>query len=263
MTDDSKDDDKEKLKKQIKALEDKIDNLQKPLPERHIEVLEENQKLFRDGVTTRLESMERTSKWFYKYFTFSALALIALGAISVTIYVNTTSKKVAQEVTEIAEKKVKITLEFNDWYSKGAGESLDGKYEKAINSFTNALDKAPDIDSKAYTYNYRGVSYLRLDENEKALSDFDESIKLKPNNPLPYHNRALVYFNLKDYNRVYKEYTEAIRLYNIDGKNVAALAFSIEVYKLFEKVKDEEEIKALINQKIQELGNRVLKHKKE
>jgi tetratricopeptide (TPR) repeat protein len=174
-------------------------------------------------------------------------------------------QKLRAREAEIAKMKAttnETKFEFNDWYSKGAGESLGGKYEKAIGSFTKALENTPSDSSKAFTLNYRGVAYMRLVENEKALSDFNESTKLKPNNPRPYHNRTLIYYNSKDYKRAFEEFKEAIKLYNIDGEDVTAFNFSLKLSKLFKQVKGEEEIKTYIEEKTNELGQRLIKQGK-
>lgn len=116
---------------------------------------------------------------------------------------------------------------------------LDSKYEKAIESFTKALNKAPNDYSKAFSLNYRGTAYTKLGDNEKALSDFDESTKLKPDNPRPYHNRA------------------AIKYYRIDEEDMSAFNFSLEVDNSFKQVEGEDEIKRIIKENIDELGKRL------
>ncbi len=115
------------------------------------------------------------------------------------------------------------------------------------------------VKTTALTCRIRGGEYVAYDRSnyEKALSDFDESTRLKPDNPLPYHNRTLIYFDRKDYKRAFEEYKKAIELYDIEGKDSNAFVFSVGMKKLFGKVEGEEEIKASIKENIDELGKRL------
>jgi len=38
---------------------------------------------------------------------------------------------------------------------------------------------------------------------DQAMSDFTKAIDLSPNDPVAYHNRAVVYFSLKQYDRAW------------------------------------------------------------
>ena len=111
------------------------------------------------------------------------------------------SSKQSQETLEVLKQysetlpKVKTPdiYSFEDWYNKGAGEFINGLYDKAIASFTKALGKKPNDDSKAYTYNYIGAAYGNSGRNEEALKAYRKSITLKPDNPLPHSNIAFIY----------------------------------------------------------------------
>jgi Flp pilus assembly protein TadD len=47
-------------------------------------------------------------------------------------------------------------------------------------------------------YNSRGIIYNKLGKYELAIKDFNESIKLQPNNALAYNNRGISYFKKGD-----------------------------------------------------------------
>ncbi len=96
----------------------------------------------------------------------------------------------------LAQTKALNQYSFDDWYYKGAGEFINGRYDEAIISFKKALETKPDKEPAAYTYNYIGTSYVLQGMNYKALEEFDKSIKLKPDNPLPYTNKAVAYLRL-------------------------------------------------------------------
>lgn len=162
-----------------------------------------------------------------------------------------------EEYTKLKEE-VKRMSSFTNWYDKGVGENVHGRYEEAISSFTNALSKETDDNSRAYALNYRGAIYFKNRKNNEALADFEESAILKPENPRPYHNMTLIYILRKDYKRAFEVYKEAIRLYGIDGEDNTAYVFSKDVDGLFKPVEGEEEIKAYIKKKTEELGQRLM-----
>jgi lipoprotein NlpI len=84
-----------------------------------------------------------------------------------------------------------------------------------------------EITSGKYTgaklarrYYNRGVSYSAKDDNDRAIADYSEAIRLDPTLYPPLINRGLIYFDNNDYGRAIADFSEAIRL---DPKQ--ALAF--------------------------------------
>ena len=57
---------------------------------------------------------------------------------------------------------------------------------------------------------------------ESRFKDFDEAIRLDPNDALAYYNRGRAKYNLNDKTAAIKDYDEAIRL---DPKNAIAYRF--------------------------------------
>ena len=92
--------------------------------------------------------------------------------------------------------KTENQYSFDDWYYKGAGEYINGKYDEAIISFKKALETKPDDAAVAYTYNYRGAAYRELGMFKDALSDFGKAIEFNvPNHALPYLNKGIVLYD--------------------------------------------------------------------
>ncbi len=138
----------------------------------------------------------------------------------------------------LAQTKALNQYSFDDWYYKGAGEFINGKYDEAIISFTKAIEKIPE---NPYAYNYRGASYGRVGNNTEALKDFDKSSKLEPNNPLPYTNIAKIYIKQGKTVEAKEEVNKANNLIE-DGKvNEGEIAFAKkeikEVQKLLKQAK--------------------------
>lgn len=63
------------------------------------------------------------------------------------------------------------------------------------------------------TYSNRGNAYRQLGNFGKALSDFDRSIELNPNNEAAYWNRGVLYGqNLRDYRKGEADIKQAARM---------------------------------------------------
>ncbi len=70
---------------------------------------------------------------------------------------------------------------------QGFAQNNEGEYDKAIVTFTKAIELDPDF---ALAYNNRAWAYLELGEYEKALADCNRAIELNPVLAQAYSNRA-------------------------------------------------------------------------
>jgi tetratricopeptide (TPR) repeat protein len=62
------------------------------------------------------------------------------------------------------------------------------------------------LDRLAAAYNNRGVAYRLKTEYDKAIDDFDEAIKLRPNYPNAFNNRGVAYRNKGDLEHALADY---------------------------------------------------------
>jgi tetratricopeptide (TPR) repeat protein len=74
----------------------------------------------------------------------------------------------------------------------------------------DAGDETPKVHSTVY--NARGIAYKRKGDYDRAIVDYDEAIRLDPNNARAYSNRGNAYADKGDYDRAIADYDEAIRL---------------------------------------------------
>jgi len=86
-----------------------------------------------------------------------------------------------------------------------------GNNESAISDFSNALRLNLDPSLVPDTYNDRGVAYLRNKKAADAISDFTKAIQLRPIAAY-YMNRSEAYAALGDGEHAAQDRTEAIRL---------------------------------------------------
>jgi len=97
-------------------------------------------------------------------------------------------------------------------YSESKALSSAGEYEKAIEK----LNEAIRLDSLyAAAYSSRGFAYLHTGQNQQAIQDYDEAIRLAPERVdlyNDYFNRGFVYNAIGQHQRAVEDYNEAIRL---------------------------------------------------
>jgi tetratricopeptide (TPR) repeat protein len=101
--------------------------------------------------------------------------------------------------------------------ARGVAYYQSGENDLAIADFDQAIRIYPRL-AKAY-YN-RGIADRAKGDLDKAIGDFGDAIRLDPKYVLPFNNRGLVYDAKGDYDRAIADFNEAIRL---DPKYVFAL----------------------------------------
>jgi tetratricopeptide (TPR) repeat protein len=84
----------------------------------------------------------------------------------------------------------------------------DAKVQAALADLNDSIHLAPS--SEAYTY--RGFAWKRLGDKDKAISDFDEAIRMNPNEALAWRVRGATYASKADYAHTLADYTESIRI---------------------------------------------------
>ncbi|MGB5218065.1 MAG: tetratricopeptide repeat protein, partial [Smithella sp.] len=100
----------------------------------------------------------------------------------------------------------------------------EGKFREAIDHFSKAIN----INSNYLSYNSRGVIYARAGMYQQALSDFNKSISLMPNNINGYYNRGLVYDKIKKYQLAIGDFNKVISLKNdyVDAYNNRGIVYA-------------------------------------
>lgn len=80
----------------------------------------------------------------------------------------------------------------SNYYLMTASNFYLGKYEESLNSISEAIKIAPEINEfgRENHYNLRGCLLMMLNKTEEALSDFNQCIRLNPNFEFAYANKA-------------------------------------------------------------------------
>ena len=93
---------------------------------------------------------------------------------------------------------------------RGAAYESEGNYDQAIEDFDEGLKLKPN---EAALYGERGLAYSDKGNVQLALQDYATAIRLKPDAEANYVNRAGTYiYQLKDYDRALADLDIALKL---------------------------------------------------
>jgi len=82
-----------------------------------------------------------------------------------------------------------------------------GNDDEAIRLFTQAINAPMKTPRLYYDYVSRGVAYLKKNQTNEAMADFDEALKLKPEDLDARFRRAGIYVQQKQYEKAIEDYT--------------------------------------------------------
>jgi len=81
---------------------------------------------------------------------------------------------------------------------------------RACTTLVASTGQSDDTLAKAFTY--RGFSYLKKNQYDPAIEDFNQAIRLDPANAWALANRGNAYFNKRQADRALQDYNDALRL---------------------------------------------------
>ena len=106
-------------------------------------------------------------------------------------------------------KGVNNDLVARAFFSIGYLHSGENENDQALSAFDQAIELMPDF---ADAYTGRGVVKSKFGNAEEAITDYDEAIRLKPDFAEAYINRGTAKRTLKKHEEAIADYDEAIRL---------------------------------------------------
>ena len=101
------------------------------------------------------------------------------------------------------------TTEADGYIRRGMDWGRKGESQRAISNFDEAIRLDPQA---ARAYYLRGIAYNRLGHPERAIQDFDEAIRLDPQDASVYFSRGVAWGTIGEFQRAKSDYDEAIRL---------------------------------------------------
>ena len=82
------------------------------------------------------------------------------------------------------------------------------RYDAAISAYDRAIEIAPE---NVWLWNNRGEAYVRVEEVERAVFDFQQAIELNPNKSfVPWNNLGKLYYQQQDYQQAIEAYNQAL-----------------------------------------------------
>jgi len=90
--------------------------------------------------------------------------------------------------SSIGQSSNNSNLTSDDYFNRGLGHLDIGNNEDAIADFTNAIRIEPDYTEAYYK---RGNGYLYLENYEDAIADYTRAIRIDPDYTEAYNNRGI------------------------------------------------------------------------
>src|SRR6266540_1924064 len=84
-----------------------------------------------------------------------------------------------------------------------------GTYDRAIADYDQAIKLKPD---DAYAYNSRGLAYSKKGLLDRAIADYDQAIRLKPDVALAYFNRGNAHKNAGNKQSAIADFRKSLEL---------------------------------------------------
>jgi len=128
---------------------------------------------------------------------------------------NSQLEKYIAETMVFAEKAIAADpTNYIGYYVRALAWADRKGYEKAVKDYTKTIELNLDF---AYAYYFRGLALQSLNENDKAIADFDEailkfnkSIKINPKDADLYLGRGNTWYSKTKYQKAINNYTQAI-----------------------------------------------------
>ncbi|MCB9893311.1 MAG: tetratricopeptide repeat protein [Planctomycetes bacterium] len=141
-------------------------------------------------------------------YAYRAAAYVALGE----------SEKADADLAEAMKLDTTFSLA---WNTRGYLHWLRDEFQLAIDDYTAAIayaadDRRVDTGGRAQMYQNRGVAWQDAGNTDRALLDFDQCIKLLPDEPAFYENRGLIYVDKQLFDVAFRDFDRALEL---DPKN--------------------------------------------
>ncbi len=96
--------------------------------------------------------------------------------------------------------------------NRGEAYLRKGDYEKAISNYNQALKMDPDFGRANYFYVNRGTAHLLVGDYERAIADYHQALRINPNDANAYHHRGTAYLNKGDPGEAISDFNKALAI---------------------------------------------------
>ncbi len=100
-----------------------------------------------------------------------------------------------------------MTPEVDALFTDGQFKFMDEEYEESIDIFTRVIEMAPGF---AKAFQARAIAYLRTGENDKALMDIEEAIRIEPENHRFHYHKGAIHLKNEELDEAVEALSRAI-----------------------------------------------------
>lgn len=93
--------------------------------------------------------------------------------------------------------------------NRGNAYSAKGQYVRAIEDYDEAIRLNPD---NANAFTGRGIAQKNNGQLDRAMEDYNQAIKLDPNHANAFNGRGNIHYLKREYGRAIEDYDQAIKL---------------------------------------------------
>jgi tetratricopeptide (TPR) repeat protein len=97
--------------------------------------------------------------------------------------------------------------DYLDYYEQGEFALRVRKWERAVEHFTKSIDDNPNF---FVAYHNRAIAYSKMGEYDKSIQDLKKAVELNPHYPDAFRLMGLVHEIRKDYPAALHAYQEAL-----------------------------------------------------
>ena len=121
-----------------------------------------------------------------------------------------------QELENLNQEIIRNPKNADAYFRRGTAYLKKEEWDEAIADFDTAIKLG---SQSTYTYIGRGGIYLRKQEWDKAIEDFDTAIKLNSQNPSAYIGRGHAYFKKEEWSKAIADFDRVIN-FNIQNFHI-------------------------------------------
>jgi tetratricopeptide (TPR) repeat protein len=101
--------------------------------------------------------------------------------------------------------------------NRGVAYRVKANYGQSIDDFNEAIRLVPD---NANAFNNRGVAYRNMGDLDRAVADYDQAIRIKADYVAAFYNRGLALSDKREYAKAISDFTAVLR---VDPRNPTVL----------------------------------------
>ena len=123
-----------------------------------------------------------------------------------------------REAAAAINKAIELSPRATFYMNRGVAKSGLGDKQAAIQDYNQAIKINPN---DALAYRNRGLDHYKLGDKQAAIQDFNQALKINPNFADAYLTRGVVYYELGDKQKAREDLQRAAQLFMAEGNTAA------------------------------------------